>query len=163
MTCSHCHTDHEPDMRDWPCSWNPERREHFIKKLIPLGVTPVFIPSMASEVEKITNAGVYIAVEDDLIAYLTESNRIAEKIGKLDETRSRWLAWSRKITRPLTIRVSDTRVSTCWKLTLLGIIGLPMLILTAPIRLPFAAVKWWIGRKLCPYFTDWLRKHGLRK
>lgn len=163
MSCPHCHTDHEPDMRDWPCSWSPERREVFIKRLVSLGVTPVFIPSMAAEVEKIANAGTYVAVEDDLVTYLTESGKVAARVAAIDDRRSRWLAWSRKITRPLTITVVDTKVSTCWKLMLLLAVGLPMLVLTAPIRMTFAAVKWWVGRKLCPYFIQWLRKYGRRK
>jgi hypothetical protein len=135
----------------------------FIKSISAVGVIPEYAPAMAHEVEKLSKTSPYMVSEVELFAYLAQSATISKKLARINEKRDWCLTWSRKITKPLTIKIADNKTSICLKLAILTIIGLPMLFLTTPIRLPFSIWKRWAGRKFCPYFTDWLKKHGVKK
>lgn len=134
----------------------------FINSMLSLGVF-LDIPAMAAEVEKLSKHSPYLVSEVELISYLSQSNSIAKRISKINEQREHWLTWSRKITRPLTIKIADDKTSIFAKLAILTVIGLPMLVLTGPIRLFFHLRKWKINRDFCPYFIEWLKKHGVKK
>lgn len=161
--CPHCKTEHSLT-KDWPCHWSQERRERFARALVACGVGPGFLPAMAAEVEKLMTTSIFLTNEDDLIAYFTESAGIGVRVSWIEAQRERWLAWSKPILAPfrkvfdnLTVRFIPLA------LCLLIFIGLPMLILTAPIRIPFAVWRWWVARRLHPTFVDWLKAKGKKK
>lgn len=163
MICPNCEVDHTQITKDWPCNWPIERRLRFANALTSLGVGPGFLPAMACEVEKLINLSVYEVSEVELIRYMTESAAIAQRLARVESVRDAMLVWSKRITKPFSFTTSDSRGSIYLKLSLLAVIGPPMLILTTPIRMPFMAIRWWVGRKLHPYFTGWLKQHGKKK
>ena len=135
----------------------------FIKSISAVGVIPEYAPAMAHEVEKLSKTSPYMVSEVELFAYLAQSATISKKLARINEKRDWCLTWSRKITKPLTIKIADNKTSICLKLAILTIIGLPMLFLTTPIRLPFSIWKRWTRRNFHPYFTDWLKRNGIKK
>lgn len=163
MTCSHCGTDHKAEKTDWPENWDCGRRAWFAKSMESVGVIPEYAPTMAAQVEKLSKTSPYIVSESELFTYLSQSAMISRRLARINEERDWCLAWSQKITRPLTFKITDNKTSIFFKLVILAIIGLPMLFLTAPIRLPFSIWKWWVNRDFHPYFTGWLKKHGVKK
>jgi hypothetical protein len=163
VTCKHCKTDHKPEAVCWPENWDEDRRAWFVKSVSAVGVIPEYAPAMTHEVEKLSKTSPYIVSEVELFAYLTQSATISKKLARINEKRDWCLSWSRKITRPLTFKIADNRTSIFFKFVILLIIGLPMLVLTTPIRLPFSIWKRWAGRNFHPYFTGWLRKNGIKK
>lgn len=163
MTCTHCKTDHKSEKVCWPENWDEDRRMWFTKSISAVGVIPEYAPAMAHEVEKLSKTSSYMVSEVELFAYLAQSATISKKLARINEKRDWFLTWSRKITKPLTIKIADGKTSIFCKLIILTIIGLPMLFLTTPIRLPFSIWKRWTGRNFHPYFTDWLKRNGIKK
>ncbi len=163
MTCSHCGTDHKVEAKSWPDSWDADRRMCFTKSMLLVGVKEEYTPAMAAEIEKLSKTSPYIVSEVELVAYMLQSAIVSKEINKVSAMRERWLAWSRSITRPLTFKVADSRTSFVCKMAILVVIGLPMLLLTAPIRTFFSLYKWLVCWDFHPYFTEWLKKNGVEK
>jgi hypothetical protein len=163
VNCPHCQTSHGPDTRDWPCSWDQERRLNFVKELALLGVLPHYIPSMAAEVQKLSIESAYEVTEQQLYQYLRESRETANQLADMENKRKDCLGWAWKISRPFHFTTAETKTSVCVKLMALVLVGLPLFALTFPIRMFFAILKWLTSRRLHPYFIGWLKTHGKKK
>lgn len=152
--CPKCQVEH--DLGGWPETWDPVRQDIFIQRMLRYDVLPSMVPSMACELEHLQ------ANENDLEEYFIECKKNIRRLSQVELNRLDALGWSFAIINPLTITREDPLVAKLVKLGCLLLVGVPILILTAPIRLWYWLRFSWVRDSISPTFREWIypRKRG---
>lgn len=161
--CQHCEEEHAFHEPGWPANWNDDRRADFYLRMTRLGVIDTYIPSMASEIERLLLVSPYRVTEHELYRYLESSNTLHRRFLDLLDKQHRWAAHCK---RSLGKLCPTEKHGCCVGILLIFVFVFTTLlvhVLTLPVRLSFTFRIWMVKRQIHPLFTGWLNKHGVRK
>jgi hypothetical protein len=135
----------------------------FYQRMSNLGVLDQYIPGMACEIERLLLVSPYRVSEFELYRYFESTNTTHRRFLDLLDRQSKWAAHCKKSLSVLCpTEKNSCLVGICW-IFIFVFVTLAVYVATIPVRVSFAVRLWWVKRQICPLFTGWLERHGVKK